>query len=263
MSGKLVGLMSEQHDFRDDLESSLYVLLWLTLVYSECSNGEQVPSFLAGVLDPQPHAPKSPDRKTSGFAKPDFLKGRTFLTEVTFPGRPALHSLFRHLTRLFAIRYEDEPSSDEKGVAESYRVRREAVADPTQRELLGELYRGTVVHKFNQRSALLDDHTYIIRLFDDALENRSSWPSHDCAVKQEYVLAKVPSPEPVIKTGWSTILILKEMAEENVDEVMEDDDDTEELGDDYQMVDTSSEKTDSDQMTVDGRSSPLSPDRSF
>ena len=82
-------------------------------------------------------------------------------------------------------------------------------------------------------------------------------------MKQEYVLAKVPSPEPVIKTGWSTILILKEMAEENVDEVMEDDDDTEELGDDYQMVDTSSEKTDSDQMTVDGRSSPLSPDCSF
>src|ERR1700720_4243143 len=91
MLGKLVGLMTEQHDLRDDLESSLYILLWLTL---ECSNSKQVPLFLAGVLDPQPHAPKSPDRKTSGLAKPGFVKGRTFITEVTFPSHPALQCPF-------------------------------------------------------------------------------------------------------------------------------------------------------------------------
>jgi hypothetical protein len=133
MSGKLVGLMSEQHDFKDDLESSLYLLLWLTLVYSECSNSEQVPSFLAGVLDPQPHAPKSPDHKTGGFAKPDFLKGRTFLTEVAFPGCPVLDSLFYQLAWLFVIRYEDQPSSDKRLVAESYCVHLAAAVDPTQR----------------------------------------------------------------------------------------------------------------------------------
>ena len=46
VSAKLTGHMDRQHDFKDDLKSSIYVLLWVALMYSDCSNWGQVPSFM-------------------------------------------------------------------------------------------------------------------------------------------------------------------------------------------------------------------------
>ncbi|KIM82818.1 hypothetical protein PILCRDRAFT_70281, partial [Piloderma croceum F 1598] len=37
MSAKLIGNLGGRHDLQDDLESSLYVLLWTALMFSECS----------------------------------------------------------------------------------------------------------------------------------------------------------------------------------------------------------------------------------
>jgi hypothetical protein len=73
MSSRLINQPGVQHDFRDDLESSLYVLLWVVLMYSEVSDRDQVPLFLASVLDPQSYNNKG------SFAKEDFLKGQSFL----------------------------------------------------------------------------------------------------------------------------------------------------------------------------------------
>ena len=75
MSADLIDQMNGKHTthtLEDDLESSIYVLMWMTLMYSETSDKSQVPSFLSGVLNPKPYGP-------GGFSKADFLKARTFL----------------------------------------------------------------------------------------------------------------------------------------------------------------------------------------
>jgi hypothetical protein len=61
-----------KHDHHDDLESSIYVLLLITLMYSKCSYPSHVSAFMAGVLDPQPIGP------TGGFGKTDLLIARSF-----------------------------------------------------------------------------------------------------------------------------------------------------------------------------------------
>jgi hypothetical protein len=71
--------MGVQHDFKDDLESSVYVLLWVILMYSEVSDRDPVPMFLSNIFDPQPYG------LNGGYGKADFLKGRTFLEHVNFP----------------------------------------------------------------------------------------------------------------------------------------------------------------------------------
>jgi hypothetical protein len=43
-----------QHDFRDDLESSVYVLLWMVLMYSAISDKALALLTLRGILNPQP-----------------------------------------------------------------------------------------------------------------------------------------------------------------------------------------------------------------
>ena len=76
MSANLIAQMNGKHTthtLQDDLESSIYVLMWMTLMYSETSDKSQVPSFLSGVLDPKPYG------LTCGFSKADFLKAWTFL----------------------------------------------------------------------------------------------------------------------------------------------------------------------------------------
>ena len=80
MSAALINQKGVQHNFKDDIESSIYVLLWVILMYSEVSDRDRVPSFLSEVFDPQPHGP------FGGYGKLDFLKGRSFLDDVQFPG---------------------------------------------------------------------------------------------------------------------------------------------------------------------------------
>ncbi|KAH8976970.1 hypothetical protein EDB86DRAFT_2784063, partial [Lactarius hatsudake] len=41
MSANLIGQINGVHDFRDDLESSIYIVLGVTLVYSETSDRDQ------------------------------------------------------------------------------------------------------------------------------------------------------------------------------------------------------------------------------
>jgi hypothetical protein len=81
MSARLIGLMDPGvHSILNDLESSIYVLLWMTLMYSKTSNYQVVPSFLSGVLDPQAHG------WNGGGGKAEFLVAQIFLQRVNFPG---------------------------------------------------------------------------------------------------------------------------------------------------------------------------------
>jgi RIO-like serine/threonine protein kinase fused to N-terminal HTH domain len=199
MSSRLISQSNPQHNFQDDLESSLYVLLWMILMYSEVSDRDQVPPFLATVLDPQPY------HQTGGFGKEDFLKGRSFLQRVKFPNRPALHQLVDRLAELFRIRYELPPSESAKAQSESLRM----MLEGTDNSAIQQAYLLDPCRLYYQSMAKLQDHAATIALFDTALNNRSEWPANDFPVKQ--VFQPKPPTEPVLKTGWSTTLFVEEL----------------------------------------------------
>ena len=179
------------HDFKDDLESSIYVLLWVALMYSEASDRDLVAAFLMNVLDRQPSG------TTGGSSKADFLQARTFLKQIQFPSRPALHHLIDQLAQLFAVRYETELDSTAKIATKRYRSLMEEMNQPD----LWEMFHSNPVCTFDQRMSKLKDHVETIALFDKALAERSQWPDGDRGVKQIF-LPRPPSA--VIKTNWHT-----------------------------------------------------------
>ena len=249
MSARLIAHMVGSHDFRDDLESSIYVLLWVGLVYSECSDRAQVPSFLSSVLDPQPHG------SIGGYGKANFLKGKTFLTQVKFSCRPAFDTLLNRLADLFAVRYEVAPTDSER--ADSDRLWARVGSDP----YLCSLYSKSQTVIYDQRMHDLSSHDATIALFETALSDRSQWPANDRAEKQQIRIDNMPSPhQQLMKTGWSTTLIIQELRSNPDIEAALSDSDNEGDGD-YQMVkvESSSDTSSSDQMTVDGHSPPLLP----
>ena len=191
MSAKLISSPNAQHDFRDDLESSIYVLMWMTLMYSEVSERGQVEPFLSNTLNP----PSYDD--LAGFARQDFLKGQSFLQHVKFPGRPALHSLICNLADLFRFRYEPEPSEQLK---QEYEVLQQLVsAEPTNKAVKAA-YRKDPYRLYAEAITKLNDHTATIRLFGVALDHLSGWPVNDDPAKPAF---EPESPaDPVVKSSW-------------------------------------------------------------
>lgn len=190
------------HTLQDDLESSVYVLMWMTLMYSETSDKSQVPSFLSGVLDPKPYGP------TGGFSKADFLQARTFLQRVTFPGRLALHRLVTQLAELFAVRYERKPTAIQYTTADF--LFRNIADNPDSDPRFQEAYKETVVYSYETRIKALEGYQYTIDLFGNALQDTASWPTDDHAVKQ-YFQSEPPPPQQVIKSGWDTAIFVNHL----------------------------------------------------
>jgi hypothetical protein len=196
MSASLISKLDVQHTFKDDLESSIYVLLWLVLTHSKVSLPDQVPGFLVGVLDPQPYA------SVGGFGKADFLKGRSFLNVVTFPERPALHKLIDELAQLFAVRYEPKPPDPAVRVPEGA-----AKDNPLFMDMYQTMYKELPSFLHSKRLRDLESHAYTISLFNDALSDISKWPTNDAPVKQLFF----PTPRaPMIKTGWNATTLTME-----------------------------------------------------
>ena len=106
MSASLVGGNKTQ-DYRDDLESSLYTLLWVTVMYIKCPEPDRVSSLLNNIFEPHPTGAKVTD------AKEDFLKGHSFLKKPRFPDRPVLLKLLIKLAKLFATQYANADESSD------------------------------------------------------------------------------------------------------------------------------------------------------
>ena len=204
MSGKLIAREGPQ-DFRDDLESTLYILLWVGLMYSKCSNNEKVAGFLHNVLDPQP---RDSDGHSTYTTKPEFLKGRDFLSQVQFPGRPQFDKLLLQLATQFAVRYEEPPSFTHLATANrilaELEERKEEGTDVSDSE---SLYLTIPAVSFTCRNNNLKDHTQTIKYFDDALTDRMLWPLVDGAEKQDIHSNTMSSCEPVLKTSWNSTLV--------------------------------------------------------
>jgi hypothetical protein len=175
MSARLIGQQDGPHEFVDDLESSIYVLLWATLMYSEVSSPIQVPPFLASVLDPKCY------KDTGGYAKQDFLRGRTFLERVTFYHRNTLHQLIDDLAGLFMYRYMAQPSNNQREQWNALVASSVASGD----HLMKLASEDHICHKYDVAKAKLQSHTATIELFDDALNN-GTWPDADASVMQVF-----------------------------------------------------------------------------
>ena len=211
MSANLISQMNGEkttHSIEDDLESSIYVLIWMTLMYSETSDKSQVPSFLSSVLDPKPYGP------TGGFGKADFLKARTFLERVVFPGRSPLHRLITQLAELFAVQYETKPTDAQYANAKFLLENTAVNPDPRFKEAYFE----TPVHLYEKRMDALKGYQHTIDLFNTALQDPASWPTDDYAVKQDFQ-SEPPPPQQVIKSGWDTAVFIDHMDDHDCDEI--------------------------------------------
>jgi hypothetical protein len=211
MSGKLIFRDDSPHDFRDDLESTIYILLWVALMYSRCSDGEKAVGFLDTVLDPQPR-----HGHTTYTTKPDFLMGRAFLNKVKFPDRPCLDQLLADLALLFSVRYEPTPT-------------RELIK--TAEELLAGVEPGSTLLPFLEEHHTviyvrgwegLASHRGTIGFFNEALRDRSQWPLNDRAEKQDLRTQDRLSSERRVKTTWSSTLVSQDLKD------LKDDSDNEE-----------------------------------
>src|SRR5258708_7806080 len=183
MSAGLISRSSIQHDFRDDLESSIYVLLWTILMYSRVGNRDIVPAFLSGTLDPAAY------KNNGGVSKKDFLKGRSFLEEVCFTVSP-LDTLIYSLAELFAVRYEDPPSEEARNMLK-----------PLLDHKYMDAYNQTKPGMYDKRIDALKNHDATIRLFEKALEDRTAWPTEDSGQLQLFDKKKTPHL-PITKTSW-------------------------------------------------------------
>lgn len=196
MSANLMGNPGAVHDFIDDLESSLYVLLWTIVMYSKVSDPDMVPSFLSGVLDPLPC------NSRGGVTKKDFLKGQSFLQEVKYPGREKLSDLIIGLAGLFQVRYGKTPTKDER---EEYHELLSVLQD---NPALQDAYaKNSFCQQYDDGLAKLKNYDATIALFDTALSDRSEWPDNDPPNKQPY--GSMAQPGYFIKSGWGTTGIEK------------------------------------------------------
>jgi hypothetical protein len=159
MSASLVMNNNAPHTFVDDLESVLYVIIWLVLMYSPNSmTVEQRTAFMQGVLDPKQYS------GTGGTTKADFLKGRTVLQNIIFQDRPLLPGLLLELATLFAVRYEISPT-------------------------VPVMISAFQIH-YQQRREQLESHEYIIKLISDTIQDPNTWPTNDAAVEQSLFKTK-------------------------------------------------------------------------
>lgn len=99
MSAGIVSGETLTQDHRDDLESALYTLLWVMLMYSKCPNPRKVSSLIGNIFVPRP------DALNDNYAKVDFLKGQSFLFVTDWPERYIAVDLLSAMCDLFASRY--------------------------------------------------------------------------------------------------------------------------------------------------------------
>jgi hypothetical protein len=197
MSDALINNPNAQHSFVDDLESTVYILMWMTLMYSSINEPAQARLFLSNTLDPQPFEGKG------GHAKSDFLKGRTLLSKYKFPGRDALHNLIDRLADMLSVRYSTL-SEEDKSTSDTLKQLLER--NPGSLELQS-LYDKSPEQLANKKREQLLSHDAAINLFNAALRDQTIWPTNDAPEKQDFALPKL-NAEVTEKTNFDPSMTL-------------------------------------------------------
>jgi len=170
MSARLIQNRSAIHTFRDDLESSFWVLLWTALMYSETSLSiEECSNFIRDTFE------SAGEQKRGVLVFQTIFRCNTPKSSALFPNTPSLFQLLKDLADLFGHVYY-EPSPEEWGLIPS------SLDDLSQREK--KLLQALAVYSHKQSLDRLGDHTYTIECFANHLKS-GTWPEQDAAVAQE------------------------------------------------------------------------------
>lgn len=189
MSANLLKNSNVAHGFLDDLESSIYVLFWTTLMYSETMDRESVQLNLARYFGSDKDTPKTSFLEMAAIGRLDCVK---------FTGRPALQMLIKDLAELFNHRYTEVPTGEE--MEASYRLR--LLSERLDNADLWGAYKNHTYTRYMVAMEILKDHTVTIELFEKALCNLG-WPERSDPSKKQYLNPQPPS-DYVLKTGWNT-----------------------------------------------------------
>ncbi|KAG1726334.1 hypothetical protein EDD22DRAFT_961450 [Suillus occidentalis] len=209
MSAYLVAHSDAIHRVEDDLESSLYVLLWTALKHSITHmNIEDRTKLLTQVFD-------------GGSSKEGWLMTRTHLPPDVFLGRKSLDNLVIELCTFFSHRYTKIPDEEKVSLA--------SLRSVLQKHKDGPLYMAvqdyvekSLAYKNEMAIKLLSSHDSVISIYDKYLQE-PGWPE-DPAVEQE-VLQNKPGVRMITKSiVTSRAEITPTGKRRRLDDIMSDDD---------------------------------------
>jgi hypothetical protein len=164
----------------------------MTMMFLKVIPKKKVSPFLTIILDPQHY------NDEGGTGKADFLKGKTLLPLINFPGCPTLFNLINDLCDLFQFHYETPPTEAQ-------------VAYYQQLSTVPAFHNVDEAHycaKYYPLMGKLWDHAGTIELFETALNNHSGWPNVEDPFKEQFFKIKGQT-ELVIKSAWSTSYVMR------------------------------------------------------
>ncbi|KAG1733479.1 hypothetical protein EDD22DRAFT_960201 [Suillus occidentalis] len=163
----------------DDLESSLYVLLWTALKYS---------STYMDIVDRTLLMVQVFD---GGSLKEGWLMTRTNLPEDVFVGRKSLDNLVVELCVFFSHRYATIPEQEQAALANLRAVLLQAQdRDPLLYSAAQKFISESLAYKKEMGMKIMHLHDSVIEIYDKHLEV-PGWPQ-DPAVEQAVLFTKPP-----------------------------------------------------------------------
>ena len=180
MSANLVEDGNAIHMYQDDLESSLWLLLWTTIMYTQSSLSiEQRSNFIQETFE------------LGGQQKQSVLLSQTILDRDAcrddfpndpqpplFPNRCSLYLLLKDLADLFHNCYWKPEPADWRALATVEKFM------AAQGDVMQDIRENLPAYRYQQFQKRLQDHRYTIECFARHLQG-NDWPQGNKAVKQE------------------------------------------------------------------------------
>ncbi|KAG1797469.1 uncharacterized protein HD556DRAFT_1441030 [Suillus plorans] len=188
MSAHLVKNSFAVHAVKDDLESSLYVVLWTALKYRESYMSViDRTQFILQIFDADPLV------GTGGSAKSDWLVAGTYFPRDIFVGCKLLNNLVVKLAQFFSHRYSSvSPEAQESLVRLQLSLQEvldeaRSVCTAAQQKMIDVAQCCLLESSAYQKEIgmqILHSHEVIINIYDKHLGS-SGWPDKDAAVLQK------------------------------------------------------------------------------
>ncbi|KAG1740422.1 uncharacterized protein EDB91DRAFT_1248302 [Suillus paluster] len=187
MSAHLVKNSTTNHTVEDNLESSLYVVLWTALMYKESYMSiVDRTQFIMQVFDTDPL------RGSEGFVKSNWLVARTYFPQDIFVGCKPLDNVVLELAQFFSHRYFTVPLDEQESLAQLQLSLKDALAKGGHVRTAGHQKMIDVIQSFMWESPaykkemgmkLLHLHDPVIKIYNKHLES-FGWPDQDTATLQ-------------------------------------------------------------------------------
>ncbi|KAG0697712.1 hypothetical protein DFH29DRAFT_878517 [Suillus ampliporus] len=178
MSAHLVKNSTAIHVVEDDLEWSLYIILWTAFMYKESYMSiVDWTQFIMQVFDADPLV------GSGGSTKLDWLVTRTYFLQDIFVSSKPLDNVVLELVQFFSHRYSTIPLDEQESLAHLWLSLKDALDE-------GGFMQESPVYKKEMQVLHLHDH--VIKIYNKHLES-SDWPDQDTAALQKLHLSKKAS----------------------------------------------------------------------